>query len=172
MKAIPTPRLELVPATAESVRAEMEDRERFFDMLGVEPAAGWPSEDLQGALPVFLDALSKDPESAGWWTWYWIDRSKRALVGGGGFKGRPATGGLVEIGYETRPAYRRRGYAAEAVGTIANWALGQPVVNCVIAETGEDNAASIGLLRRLAFEEVGVGSEPDLRRFELATHAV
>ena len=45
MNDIQTSRLQLVPATVEHVCAEIEDPGRFFDMLGIEPAAGWPSEN-------------------------------------------------------------------------------------------------------------------------------
>lgn len=168
MQTIRTDRLELVPATAELVHAEIENHASFFALLDVAPVGDWPSENLRDALPIFLDVLTADPANVGWCTWYWIDRSERLLVGGGGFKGQPSDDGDVEIGYETRPALQRRGYAQEAVGALVDWALGQPGVRRVIAETQATNVPSVGLLSRLAFEEAGRGSEPTLLRFQRA----
>jgi len=172
MRTIRTDRLELVPATAELVRAEIEDLPRFFSLLNVAPADEWPSENLRDVLPLFLDGLCEVPTSVGWLAWYWIDRSERQLVGGGGFKGQPSEDGFVEIGYETRRAHRRSGYAREAVGALTEWALTHSGVHRVIAETHEANAASVALLGALAFVASGAGSEPGLIRFERSCASV
>jgi len=165
MDPIRTPRLELIPATAGLVRAEIEDSAHFFERLGVAAADDWPSETLKDVLPFFLDAL-QDPANVGWLAWYWIDRDENAIVGGGGFKGQPSDDGTAEIGYETRPAYRRRGYASEAVAALAQWALSQPGVRRVFAETKSDNIESIGVLNATGFVEAEPGSEPGLVGFE------
>ena len=91
----PELRLELIPATAGLVRAEIEDSAHFFEHLDVAVADDWPSENLQNVLPLFLDAL-RDPANVGWLAWYWIDRAENALVGGGGFKGQPSDEGTAE----------------------------------------------------------------------------
>jgi len=165
MDPIRTPRLELIPATVDLVQAEIEDPARFFERLGVAVANDWPSENLQRVLPLFLDAL-QDPENVGWLAWYWIDRTESAIVGGGGFKGQPSDDGTAEIGYETRPAYRRRGYASEAVAALTYWALSRAGVHRVFAETKLDNIGSIGVLKATGFVPSGPGSEPDLVGFE------
>ena len=165
MDPIRTRRLELIPATADLVKAEIEDPARLFERLGVAVADDWPSENLQHVLPLFLDGL-QDPANVGWLAWYWIDRAEKAIVGGGGFKGQPADDGTAEIGYETRPVYRRRGYASEAVAALTQWAFSQSGVRRVFAETKSDNAGSIGVLKATGFAEAGPGSEPGLVGFE------
>jgi ribosomal-protein-alanine N-acetyltransferase len=165
MDPIHTERLELVPATAELVRAEIEDARRFFELLDVAPADDWPTEDLRDVLPLFLDGL-QDSANVGWFSWYWIDRAESAIVGGGGFKGRASFEGVVEVGYETRPAFRRRGYASESVAALADWALSQPGVRRVFAETAVDNIGSIGVLEAAGFEPSGPDREPALIGFE------
>ena len=65
MNAIVIRRLELIPGTAELVLAEMENPERFFDLLGVARADDWPSENLGGILPLFLEEL-QNPATVGW----------------------------------------------------------------------------------------------------------
>ena len=167
MNPITTPRLRLVPATVDLVRLEIENLNEFFRHLGVEPIPDWPSENLAGVLPFFLEQLENDPSLVGWLAWYWIHNTPEGsqLVGGGGFKGAPSNG-VVEVGYETRVSWRRRGYAAEAVRSQVAWALSQSDVTRIIAETRHDNAGSIGVLRKLGFREVDPGAEPTLLRFE------
>jgi len=167
MNSITTPRLRLVPATANFVRREIENRDEFFSELGVLPAFDWPSANLARALPFFLEQLENNPSSVGWMAWYWIHETQdnSQLVGGGGFQGAP-TDGMVEIGYETRAAYRCQGFATEAVGAQVAWALKQTDVSMVIAETRADNKGAIAVLRKLGFGRVGPGSEANLLRFE------
>ena len=81
-------------------------------------------------------------------------------------KGSRQTRGQPRIGYETRPAYRRRGYASEAVAALAHWALTRPGVRRVFAETKSGNTGSIKVLMATGFVPSGPGSEPDLVGFE------
>ena len=167
MNPIVTTQLRLVPTTAEMIQLEIENLPQFFNQLGVEPISDWPSENLADVLPFFRDQLASDASLVGWLAWYWIlDTSDGAqLVGGGGFKGAP-TAGEVEIGYETRASYQRTGIATEAVSAQVAWALKHPDVSLVIAETREDNLASLGVLNKVGFVHVGSGSEAGLLRFE------
>lgn len=167
MNPIVTSRLRLVPTTAELIQLEIENLPQFFTQLGVESISDWPSDNLANVLPFFRDQLSSDPSLAGWLAWYWILNTLEGtlLVGGGGFKGAP-TDGKVEIGYETRAGYQRTGIATEAVSAQVAWALNHPDVNLVIAETREDNLASMCVLNNIGFVHVGSGSEAGLLRFE------
>ncbi|MBU1049966.1 GNAT family N-acetyltransferase [Candidatus Bipolaricaulota bacterium] len=170
MDPIITPRLRLVAATATLTQLEIEHLPQFFKQLRVEPAPDWPSDNLRDVLPFFRDQLAGNASLVGWLSWYWIlDESDGAkLVGGGGFKGAPSDG-MVEIGYEVRAACRGKGYATEAVGAQVAWAMSHPDVLRVIAETHIDNAASMGVLKKLGFRPVGPGSEHELLRFERRT---
>jgi RimJ/RimL family protein N-acetyltransferase len=164
-----TARLDLIPATVALVRAEMDDLEGLFRLLGVELAPDWPPADTVDALPIFAEQLEANPALAGWLSWYWVLRGARpALVGNGGFKGLPGPEGTVELGYFVRSRFRRQGYATEATTRLVAWAFESPRVAQVVAETSAGNVASILVLQRLGFERAGVGSEPGLIRFELA----
>lgn len=167
MDPILTSRLRLVPATAELIFLELEDAGQFFSRLGASPVTDWPPEEMRNVLLLFARQLEETPELVGWLSWYWVLRSsvREQLVGGGGFKGAP-TGGVVEVGYNTRMPFRQMGYATEAVGALTHWAFGCPGVQCVRAETSPDNGGSIGVLSKLGYCKVGPGSEPDLLRFE------
>ncbi|UCF09331.1 MAG: GNAT family N-acetyltransferase [Candidatus Bipolaricaulota bacterium] len=144
----------LVPATVETVRDELRDLPRFFRRLEVLPAPDWPPAALLDALPLMLRALEEAPWTAGWHAWYWVSRNDRHLVGSGGFKGEPQGDGTVEIGYATRTCCRRLGFAREAMSALVAWALREPSVVRIVAETEKANAASRGLLRSLGFATI------------------
>lgn len=167
MDEVLTPRLRLVPATAELTRLEIDNAKELFRHLGASPVTDWPPDELKDVLALFARQLEETPELVGWLSWYWVLRSpvREALVGSGGFKGSPVDG-VVEVGYSTRMPFRRRGYATEAVGALTHWALGRSEVRCVRAETSRDNVGSIGVLSKLGYSKVGPGSEPGLIRFE------
>jgi RimJ/RimL family protein N-acetyltransferase len=164
-----TARLDLIPATGTLVRAETEDLEALFRLLGVEPAPDWPPVDTADALLIFAEQLERNPALVGWLSWYWVLRGERPmLVGNGGFKGPPGPEGEVEIGYFVRSWFRRQGYATEAATRLVAWAFESPRVARVVAETMAENVASIRVLQRLGFDRAGVGSEPGLIRLKLA----
>ena len=169
-KPLSTPRLNLIPATAPLVRAELGQVDTFSKLLGAEIPANWPPALLVDALPFFLEQLERHPEQAGWLSWYWVLRGdpEPKLVGSGGFKGCPQPDGTIEVGYSVLPQYQRRGYATEAVSGLLSWAFAHAEVSRVIAETLLDNERSIRLLEKLSFLCTGQGSEPNLTRFELA----
>ena len=80
------------------------------------------------------------------------------MIGDLCFKGPPVQG-EVEIGYGIDEAYRRRGYAAEAVEAAVDWAFSQEGVYFVMAETEPGNIASQDLLKKLKFISAGIGEE-------------
>jgi len=166
MEPIETRRLSLVPATATTTRLELADPRGLLRLLGADEASEWPSASLREVLPAFLQQLEEDPTCVGWLAWYWILRSGRELVGGGGFKGRPSADGTVEIGYETCGRHRRRGYAKEAVDALVQWAFAQGCVRRVVAETAATNHGSRQVLSALGFEPRGADSVRGLLRFE------
>jgi len=167
MRALQTERLVIVPATAELVRKELEDPAVLFELLRVPKACGWPPPALREALPLFLERLEADEGAVGWFSWYWIRRVDRCLVGGGGFCGPPSADGIVGLGYETRAGYRRRHIATEAVGALVGWALDVPRVQRICAETEPGNVASARLLHRAGFVPTGARADGAVIRWEL-----
>ena len=77
-----------------------------------------------------------------------VHREERTLIGDLGFKGRPNDEGTVEIGYSVLPAYRRRGFAWEAVRALVDWGLAQQEVRRIVAECRVDNGPSIRVLEK------------------------
>ncbi|MFN8513622.1 MAG: GNAT family N-acetyltransferase [Thermomicrobiales bacterium] len=65
--------------------------------------------------------------------------------------GVSATGAVAEVGlfWAISPAQRRRGYAAEAARALIDYMFGEFHLGRIIATTTDDNAASMGVMRKL-----------------------
>jgi RimJ/RimL family protein N-acetyltransferase len=88
-------------------------------------------------------------------------------VGRAHFTGPPRNG-VVEIGYSVESPFRGQGYGPEMVAALVAWALAQPGVEKVYADTAADNAPSIRMLERLGFVAAGPGRDSGKLRFEIA----
>src|SRR5450756_41546 len=149
-------RLDLVPMTLELMEAlQRGDRESAQRMVGYRIPKDWPqnmesllrfriplARSQTEALPLLLRAmvLRADPE---------------VVVGRIGFRGPTDDAGMLEIGYEVFPAYRRQGYAREAVLAMFRWAQRDPAVLRFRASVSPDNAPSRNLVAGIGFIEVG-----------------
>ncbi|WP_211336381.1 GNAT family N-acetyltransferase [Nocardia tenerifensis] len=99
--------------------------------------------------------VEQDPACAGWVTGVIWDEQERIAVGRAGFHGLPDSSGMVEIGYEVDPAYRRRGYARAALEYLLRRAASEPQVKTVRVTISPDNSASYRLASHYGFVEVG-----------------
>lgn len=171
---IETDRLKLIPATLDLARAEVSDRDEFARLLNASVPDNWPPESLADALPLFLSWLEAAPDRAGWFGWYALATGDGAaasiLVASGGFKGPPQDG-TAEVGYCVLPQFQGRGYATEMVRGLVRWALGQPGVARVVAETEWANPASVRVLSKAGFAPLGPTTEPGGTRFEFLGNA-
>jgi RimJ/RimL family protein N-acetyltransferase len=150
---IETPRLHLVPCTAELLEAFVADRPRLGRLLDARLPESWPV--FPEAFGRWLKELRTDPGLVGWASWVILTRVPRVVVGDGGFGGRPDERGVVELGYAIVPEHEGHGYATEAAGALVDWALGPPGVTRVIAHTLIEGLASQRVLRHVGFELVG-----------------
>jgi RimJ/RimL family protein N-acetyltransferase len=166
---IETARLKLLPATVALARAEIGDRGAFARLLEAPVPDNWPPETLADALPLFLGWLEAAPDRVGWFGWYALATGEGAaapiLVASGGFKGPPQDG-TAKVGYSVLPQFQGRGYATEMIGGLVRWALGQPGVARVVAETEWANPASVRVLSKVGFVPAGSATEPGGARFE------
>jgi len=169
-----TERLTLIPATVPLARAELADREQFARLLSATVPDNWPPESVVDALPLFLGWLEAAPDAIGWFGWYALLRSETeppVLVGGGGLLGPPQEG-VVQTGYSVLPQFQKRGFATELVRGLIGWAFAHPEVTRIVAETEWANPASVRVLQKTGFVEVGPASEPGGTRFELRAKPV
>jgi ribosomal-protein-alanine N-acetyltransferase len=171
MRTVTTDRLILIPATANILQAELEDRDRLAFLLGAQIPYNWPLDEYLEVVPIFLEALRIDPPPLGWQAWYWLKKEatpeKPTLIGGGGFLGEPDRSGTVEIGYSVLPQYRRLGYAAEGTRGLIGWAMSHLEVKRIVAETEPENTGSVKILITLGFSLCSEPARPGMNRYEL-----
>ena len=115
--------------------------------------------ELKQAYGEMLQGCIDCPDQWAWYAIWMIGLKDGTHVGDLSFKGLNPDGS-VEIGYGIMDAYQGRGYATEAVAAAVSWALAQPGVTRVEAETDPDNRASQRVLEKCGFVPTGaVGEE-------------
>lgn len=164
---IPTPRLLLVPMTAECVAASPDDREPIARATGARVPESWPAEHYdQDALDFTRAAMEKDPEQE-WLLRYIVVREPEPVVAGMFGAMAPDGDGRVTIGYSVLPEMQRRGYASEALEAVVAWAFARPDVRIVAGETYPHLIASIRTMEHCGFRLAGAGSGEGIVRYEL-----
>lgn len=119
--------------------------------------------EMRQAYGEMIDCMRLIPERFEWaCEWSIMLKSNNAVVGGIGFKGVADENGTVEIGYGINEEYRRQGIATQAVAAMSAWALAQPEVKCVAAQTEEGNGISQRVLLANGFVRDGCGDEGPL----------
>ena len=146
---IETKRLRIYPAAREQMEA----------FIAAETDA-----DLKTAYTEMLEGCLRHPDQWQWYAMWMIELRDGTHIGDLCFKGLGANG-AVEIGYGILEEYQGQGYATEAVGAAVIWALQQPSVTCVEAETAPDNRASQRVLEKCGFLPSGTVGEEGPRFF-------
>ena len=130
-------------------------------------ARGYPLPGSRVAARNFVQQVEAGGQdgTGRWGMFQIILRETGEVIGDIGFHGPPDQSGTVEIGYSIVEQYRGRGLAGEAAVAICRLAWSRPGVTRIIARTGEDNAASAGVLRHAGFREDGIAD--GVRTFSL-----
>jgi ribosomal-protein-alanine N-acetyltransferase len=102
-----------------------------------------------------LRQVRERPTDAPWLLRAILLREGRIAAGYINFHGAPDERGVPEIGYTVLPPYRRRGYASEAVRALFDWAMQEHGVRRFRASVSPDNEASLGLIGKLGFTQIG-----------------
>ncbi len=163
---IETARLRLVPLTLPYVTSAPDDRATLARETGAEVPASWPPELWdQDAQDWTRRMLEQDP-ATDWIPRCIVLREPRVAVGVIGIAA-PDADGQVLIGYGVLPEFRRRGFAAEALQGIVDWALGDARVHVMFGDTYPHLVASIRTMERCGFVYAGAGGDEGTIRYEV-----
>ena len=130
--------------------ASQDEMLRFIEKQTDEVLITAYQEMLQGCLD--------HPQDWDWYAIWFIELKDGTHVGDLCFKGLNEDGS-VEIGYGILEEFQGKGYATEAVEAAVAWALEQPGVIRVEAETEPDNKASQRVLEKCGFVPTGTMGE-------------
>jgi ribosomal-protein-alanine N-acetyltransferase len=158
--SIETRNMKLIPCDTVVLKAAIEGNDVFAKTINASIPDNW-TEFGTDALQYSLDRLSEYPEEEGWWTYFPIHKHDNMLVGSGGFKGKPTSDGVVEIGYEIAPEFRNRGLATEMAMALVEKAFRDARVKSIIAHTlGQENP-STKVLMKCGFVKTEAFDDPD-----------
>jgi [ribosomal protein S5]-alanine N-acetyltransferase len=158
---IETERLELVPCQLKHFEAIINNESELDSVLQVTRAEGWLGfpEAIEAMEPSY-EYLKTHPTALGWWTYLFVLKADRKLIGLGGFKGEATDDGIVEFGYALAPSYRGRGLATEASRGMIQYAFNHPFVTEVIAHTLPEHNPSTRVLKRAGLRFTSVVNDP------------
>ncbi|GIM90803.1 GNAT family N-acetyltransferase [Paractinoplanes toevensis] len=143
----------LPPRALEALLAD--DLEAARTITGVRLTEWFLSDEITWLWRMRLDQIAGDPRAADWIARAAVSVPDEVVVGAGGFHGPPDESGMVEIGYSTDPAHRRRGYARAMVTELLRWAATEPSIRTVRATISPDNKPSLATIAGFGFAHVG-----------------
>lgn len=152
-----TRRLTLIPLDARRLELWYRDTAALEAELGCVYDAEPPEGPFLVIIKEQLKIIKKNRGSWLWNTfWLLLDREGAVIVGAACFKG--VSGGEAEIGYAAGENHRKKGYITEAVRAMCEWALDQPGIVAITAETETWNSDSHRALARCGFERYDGGT--------------
>ena len=151
IETISTPRLKLVPLSAEQLMMVLEQEGDFNRLVG--PASRTIlDKPLRRAIKMKLEKMLTVSLQDRAWLTYWLIKVPPDGYGAGmiGFKGAPDHKGEVEIGYGIDSTYRNQGYMTEAVTGMIRWAFLDSRCKRILApDTLRSNLASNKVLQKV-----------------------
>lgn len=132
-------------------RSDFEAVAAYYALPDVQRYLDWKARDKTEARTAFeamrkQTRLTRPGEII---TFAIVRKEDGAVMGHVSLRWADATAAQGEVRFAIAPAYRRNGYAAEAVETVIGMAFGQYKLHRVFAITAGSNQASAKLLRRL-----------------------
>jgi RimJ/RimL family protein N-acetyltransferase len=109
---------------------------------GVRWAAGYPLDGTLVGAAMQAELHERGVDTAGFGQFQIVRRHDAKVIGDIGFHAPPDDLGEVSVGFGIVPIARGQGYATEALLSVLEWALDQPEVRSVCADTDLVNLAS------------------------------
>jgi [ribosomal protein S5]-alanine N-acetyltransferase len=156
-----TPRLRLRPLAATELQALLEG----VPVPGQRWAEGYPLDGTLVSVAMQEDLVRRGVDRQGFCHYQVLLRDEDLVIGDVGFHAPPDELGEVSVGIGIVPAARRRGYAVEALRALLEWALRQPEVRLVHADTDLVNLASQRVLAAAGMSLVA--DEGDRKVYEI-----
>ena len=153
-------RLALSEVSAEFLAASLAgDQAHAAQIAGVQVPQEWLDE--RWLIDLRLNDLREGRTHSPWMLRIISLRSSGEMIGHIGFHTPPdpeylaehAPGG-IEIGYTIIPAYRKQGYAREAVAALMNWAERRHNLPRFVLSISPTNAASLRIAEHFGFRKV------------------
>ena len=111
-------------------------------------AAGYPIQGTLVAVEAFVRSVESGVRLGPYGVYQLVRGDDGQVVGDIGFHGPPNADKAVTVGYGLAPAARGQGYATEALRALVAWALDQPEVERVEADTTHANLPSQRVMER------------------------
>jgi RimJ/RimL family protein N-acetyltransferase len=151
LNQIPTKRLWLLQidtVQARNLLAGRADAERPW-------MSGYPIEGTLVAAEAFLRTVDAGIDPGPYGMYQLVRQSDSVVVGDIGFHAPPDSSGTVTVGYGLAARARGQGYATEALRALIDWALAQPEVRHVEADTAHGNVRSQRVMERAGMRLIG-----------------
>jgi RimJ/RimL family protein N-acetyltransferase len=110
--------------------------------------AGYPIQGTLVAVEAFLRAVDNGARPGPYGVYQLVRSRDHRVIGDIGFHGPPDRAGSVTVGYGLAASARGQGYATEALRALVAWALAQPEVARVEADTTHANLPSQRVMER------------------------
>ena len=156
---IQTKRLDLIPFSPAVIRAALDgNRPGMEQLLGISVPSDW--EVQREFLELRLRELEANPALQPWLARGMSLRSEARLIGDIGFHSAPVTSPAasqkcVELGYNVLKAWRRLGFAQEAIEALIQWACDRHEVHRFVLSISPENQPSLALAAKLGFRRIG-----------------
>lgn len=152
---IKTKRLILLPLEMDELLLLLQGVDQLEKYLKLTSSGEVLDESTKKAFQWLYHKGLQDEANYLWYTnWQMILETTKQAVGSVGFIGPPDEDQEVEVGYGTYEQHQNKGYMSEALEAMLKWALKQPGVQRVVAETTSENIASQRVLKKSGMKKI------------------
>jgi RimJ/RimL family protein N-acetyltransferase len=158
-KLLRTARLDLYCLTAEELFDLGKNPDVFSNREFTNPHQVLSGEDLPRANRV--KDVQSNPENIRWYFRMIVDRARNLGVGSISFHGGPDERGMVEIGLGIAESEQGKGFAAEALRGMWDWAAHLPEVKFLRYTVDPNNEPSMAIIKKFGFPLIGEQIDPE-----------
>ena len=152
---VETSRLTIIPLSYNQLKLYLEAENKFENSLQLINNGRTVAPNVKNMVELItLPKMKKAVNDNYLFHTFWIviEKISKTIVAELGFKGAPDKAGEIEIGYGTFVDHRKKKFMTEAVGGMIDWAKQRPDVHFILAETDNENIASIKIVQKNNFQ--------------------